>query len=295
MNTVKKKVIKLLGNIKHFLRKSSQDNVSAIAGQSGFFIILSFVPFLMFAFAVLSFFGLPQHFFDSYIENVMPQDISGYIQQIISETYKSSVGIAFTTIVLALWSAGKGIYTITEGIRIIYKIPNRMNWFVKRLLAMGYTLVMFLAIVLSLGVLVVAQFFGNTIEPFLKELPYLISLLYGFRYVIMFVILVIMLAFALQLFLKGRVRDKRLAKFRLQLPGAILTALCWVGLSQFINIYVDYFNGFSIYGSLGTIAVVMVWLYFIMFVFLHSIELNYIYRFKIYKFSFKRLFNKRKK
>ena len=59
----------IIEQVKYFLDKCSDDNISAIAGQSAFFIILSFVPFLMFAFAILSFLNIPQVIFDSYVEN----------------------------------------------------------------------------------------------------------------------------------------------------------------------------------------------------------------------------------
>ena len=40
-----------------------------------------------------------------------------YLNKIIVSSYESAVGVAFTTIVLALWSSGKGVYsTITFGL-----------------------------------------------------------------------------------------------------------------------------------------------------------------------------------
>lgn len=286
---------KLLGHIKHFLRKSANDNISAIAGQSAFYIILSFVPFLMFAFAIISFLNIPQSLFDIYIADFIPKATGKYIQQIISSSYEMAVGVAFTTIVLALWSAGKGIYSITEGIKVIYKIPNKHNWFVKRLLSMGYTFVMFVAIVLSLAVFVILQFFEQLIDKYIPFLPNSVILIYACRYIIIFVVLVILIALALKLYLRSRVEDKRFAKFRVQLPGAILTTLIWTIMSKGISVYVNFFGGFSIYGGLATAAVIMVWLYFTMCIFLYCIQFNYIYRHKIYDFRLRDYLPKFKK
>lgn len=287
MVLIMKKLTKFIGHIVHFINKSSRDNISAIAGQSAFFIILSFVPFLMFAFAILSFFNIPKSLFDSYLGNILPEYISSYINQIIYSSYKSAVGVAFTTIILALWSSGKGIYSITEGIRVIYKLPNRHNWFVKRILSMGYTFLLFIVVLLAFTVFVLSKFFESIIEPYIKKMPSVVVVLYGLRYFIMFVIIVLLIAIALKLYLRGRVYDKAFAKFRLQLPGAIFTAVIWTIMSELISIYVKYFGGFSVYGSLTTAAVIMVWLYFTMLIFLYSVQFNYIYRTKIYNFRFR--------
>ncbi len=274
----------------HFINKSSKDNISAIAGQSAFFIILSFVPFLMFAFAILSFFNIPKDFFDTYLVNVLPDYIDEYLNDIILSSYESAVGVAFTTIVLTLWSAGKGIYSITDGISRIYGLPDKHNWFVKRLFSMGYTFLMFLVIFSTFVILVISKFFQNIIEPYIKEASRAVTVLYGMRYIITFVLIVILIALALKIFLRTRVKDKRFAKFRLQLPGAIMTAVIWTVMSELISIYVKYYGGFSIYGSLTTAAIIMVWLYFTMLIFLYCVQFNYIYRLKIYQFRIKDLF-----
>ena len=60
-----------------------------------------------------------------------------------------------------------------------------------------------------------------------------------------------------------------------QLPGAIFTALGWVFASFLFSIYMDIFKGFSnMYGSLTTIIIIMLWLYFCMYVMLLGGELN---------------------
>lgn len=288
-----KKRYRVLGHLKHFINKNNRDNIAAIAAQSAFFIILSVVPFLMFTFALLSIFGIPQSLFEIYVNDFLASDVRVYVEKIITETYESSVGVAYTTIILALWSSGRGLYSITEGIRRIYRIPDR-NWFMKRIMAMGYTFIMFLVLVLSIGGFVVCEFFDSAISPYLKELPYSFGLLYTLRYLVLFVLIVLLVAFALKLYLRNKVSDKRYVKFRLQLLGAILTAICWVLLSLGIRIYVDYFHGFSIYGSLGTAALIMVWVYFSMYIFLCSVQLNFIYRRRIYNFN-KKFLKKSKK
>ena len=61
---------------------------------------------------------------------------------------------------------------------------------------------------------------------------------------------------------------------RNQLPGAVLGTAFWYLFSVGISIYVGYFNGFSMYGSLTTIALVMLWIYFGVYIMMLCAEMN---------------------
>lgn len=65
--------------------------------------------------------------------------------------------------------------------------------------------------------------------------------------------------------------------FKSQIPGAAICAVAWYVFSFALSIYVDYFNGFSMYGSLTTIALIMLWLYFCMYIMMMSAEVNVIF------------------
>lgn len=288
------KIIILVKNIRSILQKNTEDNIPAIAAQSAFFILLSFVPFLMFALSIFSHLGIPRETFDGLFKQAVFNDsLNNTLNGIIDEVYSTATSVAVTTIIVALWSAGKGVYSLTEGIRRIYKLPNRYNWLVKRIFSMGYTLLMFIAIAVAMSVLVFAEFADSSIKEWLKNLPYIIDLLYTLRYFVAFVVITFLIAFALKLYLWRRVEDKRYASFKVQLPGALITAAGWVVLSLGIKVYVNYFNGFSIYGSLGTLALVMVWMYFSIYIFAFGIQINYMYCRKIYDISVQKLFKRK--
>ena len=60
-----------------------------------------------------------------------------------------------------------------------------------------------------------------------------------------------------------------------QLPGAVFTACGWLLMSFVFSVYLDIFTGFTdMYGSLTTIILIMLWLYFCMYVILLGGELN---------------------
>lgn len=276
-----KTFLKYYNSIKEFLEKCKADNIPAIAGQSAFFLILSLVPFIMFTVAVLSFLNVPQDAFDVYFSEDLPEVLRNFIQGLITEAYNTRVGIAFTTIIAALWSSGKGLYAVMQGINRIYLIKKRTNWLLNRVFAMGYMLILFALLLLSLGGFVALEFFNKWLRSAMPSLPKLVSVLYLLRYPLMFVLLTLLICAALSFYLRRRVEDKAEAKFLVQLPGAVLTSFLWILLVRLIGVYADYFGGFSIYGSLATLAIVMMWMYFSMYIFLMGVELNHNYRNRI--------------
>ena len=83
--------------------------------------------------------------------------------------------------------------------------------------------------------------------------------------------------------------------FKSQLPGATACAAAWYVFSFGLSIYVDYFNGFSMYGSLTTIALIMLWLYFCMYIMMMSAEVNVIFNDSIRKWLLKDKEKKKRK
>ena len=58
-------------------------------------------------------------------------------------------------------------------------------------------------------------------------------------------------------------------------PGAVLSAAGWMVFSYAFSMYIDKFNGFSnMYGSLTTMILIMLWLYFGMYITLIGAEFN---------------------
>lgn len=72
-----------------------------------------------------------------------------------------------------------------------------------------------------------------------------------------------------------RYLPNRRASLKSQVPGAFFTAVAWSAFSYLFSLYFTFFPDFSImYGSLSTLILVMVWLYFCMNLLLYGAEVN---------------------
>lgn len=259
---------KMIIMMKSFMDKCKKDKINAYAAQSAFFILLSLIPFLMVFSSLLRYTPITEETLIKIYHAALPEYLSGFLGYITNEVYNRSVGIVSITAVVAIWSAAKGIQYLTDGLNSVNDLVENRNWFTMRLWAVVYTVGFLVAFVFVLGVLV----FGNTLHnlavgyiPVLKNFAEILSHFRGL------VLLGILFVFFVVIF--TTLPNKKL-RFRKQIPGAAICAIAWYVFSFALSIYVDYFNGFSMYGSLTTVALIMLWLYFCVYILLICAEIN---------------------
>lgn len=262
---------KMIVNINFFIKKCRQDKINAYAAQSAFFIIVSIIPFLMVFSSLLQYTAVTESMLLEIMRRIMPEYLSPFFISLVDEVYNRSMGIISVTAVVAIWSAAKGVQYMADGFNSVNDLEETRNWFVLRFWAVVYTVVFLIAIVLTLLVLV----FGNSLHdlatqhvPIIGWVSELLSHLKG----------LFMLAFLTLFFdIIFTTLPNRKLTFKGQLPGAFICSIAWYLFSFGVSIYVDYFNGFSMYGSLTTIVLVMLWLYFCMYIMMLSAEINVVF------------------
>lgn len=265
---------KWIKNTKLFIDKCRRDNIGAFAAQAAFFLLLSLIPFLMVFSSMLQYTMVSEAALLRFVNELVPEYIAPFVISIIHEVYHKSVGIVSITAVAAIWSAAKGVQHLAAGFNMIYGVNETRNLLVRRFWAVVYTLVFMLSIVAALVLLV----FGNSIRKILTGyVPFLAQatdFLFQFRSLIMLA----GLSFVFTVLFRTLPNHKGITEYKLtlknQFPGAVLCAVFWYFLSAAFSVYLDYFNGFSMYGSLTTIVLVMLWLYFGMYIMMLCAEIN---------------------
>lgn len=285
----------IVRHVRRFLQKCTEDNIPALSGQSAFFVIISIVPLVVFVFLIMSLFVKGSQEDAAMVSaaakatqnaKTAEETLGSFAREMSGIMYKinSSRSAALPiTIILALWSAGKGMYIITDGISRIYRLPAKHMWIFRRVFAMGYTFVLLLMIALTLGILVLNAYVTSYIGTATESIPFSTEMLYGLRYVITTAVMALFLTVTLKLYLRRKVEDKRYIKFRVLLPGMLFTAIAWSVLSWGVEFYSEHFTS-TVYGGLGTVVLVLLWVYFVMMLLLYGVQLNYIYREQFYNY-----------
>nr|WP_295277020.1 YihY/virulence factor BrkB family protein [uncultured Blautia sp.] len=252
-----------------FMDRAMGDHVGAYAAQAAYFLIMSFIPFILFLTTMIRYTPLTYNMVSETIRAFVPHNIQNFVLTIVSEVYGRSIAVVPITAIMALWSAGKAMQSLTNGLNTIYHVKETRNWLVTRLYAVVYTFMFGLAIIASLLMLVLGNQIQNVAGQYVPILGKVIGRITGARTALVFagLFLVFLILY--------KMLPNRKATFKSQVPGAILIAAGWSLFSYFFSIYFDMFPGFSnMYGSLTALIMVMLWLYICMNLLLYGAEIN---------------------
>ena len=272
----------IIEHVEHFIKKCNLNNIPALSGQSAFFILLSIVPLILFVFAIYSILtGKSSDSISLPDVSLINGDEFRYLRilvQYVEDSIRSSGSdTVIITAVVTLWSAGRGAYCATEGIARIYQIPNKRFWLFKRIFAMGYTVVLMLMMLVCVLVMVV-NFIVTGLFTRVLNLSWLRWPLIFLSYLLLGGLIMLLMALAVKLFLRKKIKNKRYYSMRSLLPGMALIVIAWNAVTIGVMLYIRYFSTSSLYGSLGTLFILMLWVYMMMFILLLGVQLNYIYR-----------------
>lgn len=261
---------RLFKEILRFLSRIKDDHVSAFAAQSSFFLVLSIFPLLLLILNTIKFTPVTKSFLLRVATDIFPGALDPLIVNIIDEMYSVSSGtIISITAILAIWSASKGILALIRGLNFIYHIKERRNYFVIRFIASIYTVILVAGIALSLVLLVFGNILLKVLEssaPFVYEI---LLFLTTSKYIYMPIVLTLLFVLVYKI-----VPYEKLA-FSDLFPGAVFSSLGWLVFSWGFSIYVDKFaNNSYMYGSLTTVVLLMLWIYFGIYIVFLGAEIN---------------------
>lgn len=244
-----------------FMELYSGCNISAHAGQTAFFIMLSFVPFLLLIFTLLNYTPLSAQDFQNWMFTLIPEAFQGAMKVLTKEIYSRSGGTITVAMITALWLSSKAYVSTEYGLNQVYRVKETRSYPILRLSAVFYSLIFALFIIAVLGIMV----FGNQLhDTILVNWRWFGRIVY-FRSIIVGITLFLFFSLLYYFMPNMKLLNKqwRLAG---HMPGAFLAAVFWMVFSYVFSFYVkSYSNYATFYGTMTTIALIMVWLYFCMY------------------------------
>lgn len=256
-----------------FMEQLSEDHISAYAAQSAFFLVLSLIPIILLLLTLIQYTSVTKADVMTVVYEIFPSSIRTTMVSIINEVYNQSRAVIPLTAFVAIWSAGRGTLAMTNGLNCVYEQNETRSYIFLRLRAAVYTVLLIIVMALSL----VFLGFGNTISLWVNQyvpmLEYATEFIIEIRTIVIIGVLIIF-STSIYRFLPNKSKEQQ-RKIKSQIPGAVFTAFGWTIASFVISIYMDIFKGFSnMYGSLTTIVLIMLWLYFCMYIMLIGGEIN---------------------
>jgi membrane protein len=186
-------------------------------------------------------------------------------------TQQHPVGVLTTTSLITLWTASGVMISWMDGFRRCYELPKTWGLVQERLIA--FLLVIFALVPMTFATLLVAV--GSKFEA--RLLPYIdpdfsiyVFLLWGgTRWLIATLTSIAVIA------LIYHHAVPRTQPWHSVMPGAMLATILWFSTTVGFRAYLQHFGNFAtIYGSLGAVMALLVWMYLISLVVLVGAEFN---------------------
>lgn len=286
---LKGKALDAFNIINDGINEINNNHLFAFSAQASFFVIISAVPLIMLMITLLQAY-LPISKADllQVMYDFLPAEFVELSNGVIDEIYSQiSVSITAVTAIALLWSASRGIKSISLGMQAIYDTPKKRGYFLSVLFSLIYTVVLIAMVFACAVILVFGKYLITLIYEAFPNLPDIFSLLYSLRMMIFFVVLTLLFTTAYK-FLSA---DKY--KLRRHIPGAAFASLGWIVFSWAYSIYIANFSNISyIYGSLAALILLMLWLYFCMTILLLGAQINVWISEKRFNSRIKALFKK---
>lgn len=284
-----KNMKKIYKNIMDFADDISKNHISAYSAQTSYFIIMSVFPFVLILLSMIRYTSLTEENLLNLIFKIVPEAFFPIIKSIVEEIYERATAFISISVIIAIWSSAKCIHSITNGFNLIYNVKETRNFVFLRLRSAFYTVIFVMAIIASL----VLNVFGEWLDDFFARHTPVIAA--AFHHILDWK-LVIMLAFQIIIFaLMYKFLPNRKSKFIRQLPGAVFSSVVWNIFSYLFSIYIGFGRLSYTYGSLTTLVVVMLWLYFCINIIFIGAQINSFFEPQIWWFQKKTKERKNKK
>jgi len=246
--------------------------VGMSSGQIAYFLTLTLFPMLIFINAIIGLLHISDATLIKYLSPFLPAAVMEVLTDYMTHLALTPKVTALSVgAVITLFTASRAVYALTFAVDRACKVQRRRGFIRNNIYAMLFMVGISVTIVVSI---VLASFGQNSAEWVNARLGYELfsAKEWGYlRWVIVFAMLLLFLG-SLYYFLP----NKKL-KLSQVLPGTVISMLLWIAIVWGFSVYINNFLlKWSVYGSLGAIIVLMVWLYFMAWIIIVGAEINQI-------------------
>jgi membrane protein len=270
------KIMKLL------VRNLQQDEILNRANAVAFSFILAIFPAIIFLFTLIPYISqvIPEVTSQSIMEFLaemlplsMYEVISSTVQDIISNQRGGLLTFGF---VFSLYLATNGMMSLMGAFNACYKTDDRRGGFKMRMVATGLTINLALVLFLAIILLVVGQLALNYVLTHLNEFSWLegidkftVYILFVLRFLVIFIVFFLAVS---TIYYFGPAIHYNWKFFSI---GSFLATLLILGVSYGFSFYVTNFGTYNkVYGSIGVLIALMVWVQLVTVVLLVGYEIN---------------------
>lgn len=256
----------------NLFHKYKNDNVSEAGAQLTYYLILAIFPFLISLLHIIEFTPLNDM---EVLENLLvalPTETRTLLTNLVKEVISSSSTALLSVGVLGtLWSGSNGLMSLIKAVNRAYDLEESRPYWKLKLLSIAMTIGLIIVIILVFSVNIFSNIlFERFVSGFFPNSQLVFKVI---QIVLVFASVVIILSLLYKF--SPSLKKEFNVTFKEALPGGIFSTLGLLISSLGFSIYVDNFANYSkVYGSLGGIIVLLIWLYITSIIIVLGAELN---------------------
>jgi len=256
-----------------FFRGMQQGYIATRASAVSFSFFLAIFPFLIFLFSIIPFIPIAnfQQVLLNIIQEFMPDIVWAPVKETITDTItRPRSGLLIFNFLLALYFSTKGMKSLIETFNSTYHDIESRSTAKQYIVALVLVAIISTLLIIAIGLMTFGYSLLKLIIPdIILSAHFFIFLVQLLRWLIILILL--FLAISFMYFLAPSRNDR----FRFISAGSTLSTLLIVLTTQGFNFYLDNFSRYNaLYGSIGTLLVIMIWIYANAYVLLMGFELN---------------------
>lgn len=259
--------------IRIFYNNIREFDIDVRAGAIAYNFTLAVFPSILFFFSVLPY--IPVDNFEqiiiSFLKETLPEAYLKDFVILINDIMRNkNGGLVSFGFLLALFTSTTGLVALIKSFNLSYKTMKKRSWIKERLIAMGLNLLLTFILILSFLTFI----FGNKILTILLNKGFL-TLGIGYYLFTIFTLLVVFLIFQISISIIYYYAPTIHKKWKFFNYGSITASLLSLLVtSLFSNYLINYGSYQQLYGSIGSLIALMIWLYLIALILIIGFEIN---------------------
>ncbi len=256
-----------------FLRALQRGDIVTRASAIAFRLFMALFPALLVLLTLIPFIPVPdfqERLLDTF-HDMLPTEVYRFIEGMLQDlVVKKHSALLSVSTLIGIFFASNSIDAILEGFRGSYHVTEWHTAIKQRLLSLALMLVLTLLCIMATALMTLSSWALSELRVAGHELTTFERLLF---FAAKWTVTTLLTFTGISLLYYAG--DPRPERFRLLTPGAVLALLLVLALSQALAFFFNTITNYNaLYGSIGAILAVQLWLYLNMLVILIGYELN---------------------
>ncbi|MCI8419083.1 MAG: YihY/virulence factor BrkB family protein [Oscillospiraceae bacterium] len=254
----------------HLLRRYFGHDVARQAAALAYYLLFTIFPFLIFLSSLLGLLDLNISSITRYLDSLLPASVLDILEaylRYVGQT--SSTAMLWFGLVFSIYFPMRAADCLMQAVRRAYRLPQPRSQVLYTAKVLLYTVFLLVTIASTLALATMGRAALRFVNRFVVVPEGFIELWGDLRFLVLGGVM-----FAAVGLLYAAAQDSRQSAWSV-VPGAVAALIGWMVVSAAFSFYVENFANYSvIYGTLGTVIVLMMWLNLTAVVLIMGAEVN---------------------